>query len=254
MSAVKDIFEDAKRHKSDNQENNSEAEILNLETKKFEKRAWRNIKVGNIIRVTNERFFPADIVMLSSSGHKGLAYVETKSLDGETNLKHKVCNQEVLAVTMTENELSKVKGTIECEPPNEHIYEFKGNMESKQFGQKISIDKDNFLLRGSSLRNTDWVTGIVVFTGHDTKIMMNSASARAKKSRIEVLTNKMIFSVFIIQLILCLFGGVYGTTWLSIYKVETSSYLSYDTETSVWKTSWPLNALQRFGTWILIFT
>lgn len=65
------------------------------------------------------------------------------------------------------------------------------------FKDVISINKDNFLLRGSSLRNTDWVTGIVIFPGHDTKIMRNSTSSRVKKSRLELLTNKMIISVFI---------------------------------------------------------
>jgi len=44
-------------------------------------------------------------------------------------------------------------------------------------GKKISLGADNMILRGCKLRNTEWVIGVTVFSGHDTKIMMNSAKA-----------------------------------------------------------------------------
>jgi phospholipid-transporting ATPase len=51
------------------------------------------------------------------------------------------------------------------------------------------------LLRGSSIRNTNYIYGVVVFTGHDTKIMKNSAAAKYKFSSLEILTNKAILVV-----------------------------------------------------------
>jgi magnesium-transporting ATPase (P-type) len=51
--------------------------------------------------------------------------------------------------------------------------------------EEISLTYDNFLLRGSSLKNTDWVTGVVVFPGHDTRIMRNSCGAKIKLSKVE---------------------------------------------------------------------
>ena len=45
---------------------------------------------------------------------------------------------------------------------------------------------DSFLLRGTSVRNIDWAIGIVVYTGHDTRVMMNSFKTRAKKSTVEI--------------------------------------------------------------------
>lgn len=39
--------------------------------------------------------------------------------------------------------------------------------------QPIPIGIDNLLLRGTILRTTDAVTGVVVYTGHNTKVMMN---------------------------------------------------------------------------------
>ena len=51
--------------------------------------------------------------------------------------------------------------------------------------KRVSLSYDNFLLRGSSLKNTDWIYGVIVFTGHDTRIMKNSTGSRAKKSKVE---------------------------------------------------------------------
>jgi magnesium-transporting ATPase (P-type) len=63
--------------------------------------------------------------------------------------------------------------TIECEKPNEFLYTFNGSlMVNKDI---VAIDKDQILLRGSSLKNTKWIYGIALYTGHDSKIMMNSA-------------------------------------------------------------------------------
>jgi len=41
------------------------------------------------VKVTCDKYFPADMVLAQSSDPKGVCYVETKNLDGETNLKHK---------------------------------------------------------------------------------------------------------------------------------------------------------------------
>jgi phospholipid-transporting ATPase len=57
---------------------------------------WKNIKVGMVVKVLENQFFPADLILLYSSGPKGICYIETKNLDGETNLKHKVTNKEVM--------------------------------------------------------------------------------------------------------------------------------------------------------------
>jgi len=61
----------------------------------------------------------------------------------------------------------------------------------------IPLDADQFLLRGSSLRNTGFILGIAIYTGHDTKVMKNSARSRPKQSKIEKAMNKYIMiSIF----------------------------------------------------------
>jgi len=48
-----------------------------------------------LIKINEDEFFPADIVVLQSSDKGGGLFVETKNLDGETNLKTKTVNRKL---------------------------------------------------------------------------------------------------------------------------------------------------------------
>ena len=88
ISMIKDIYEDFLRHRQDSEENNRKAE-LGTRYFDFRKLRWQDIEVGQILKVYENQYFPCDILILNSSLPKGICYVETKNLDGETNLKHK---------------------------------------------------------------------------------------------------------------------------------------------------------------------
>ena len=116
---IKDAIEDHKRYKSDNEENNRLTECVPIssdddsgaiDTEKsdfnqngvtaksndFQESKWRQIKVGQIVKVHENDYFPCDIVLLNTSLPKGICYIETKSLDGETNLKHKQAEKKIM--------------------------------------------------------------------------------------------------------------------------------------------------------------
>ena len=96
MSAIKDLFEDLKRHKSDDLENNRHVMVANTQTGTFEQKQWKDLRVGNVVKIFKNEYFPADLLLLNSSAPKGICYIETKNLDGETNLKHKSSNKEIM--------------------------------------------------------------------------------------------------------------------------------------------------------------
>ena len=179
LSLIKEAIEDFKRHVQDRAQNTSPSERFNGTS--FESCEWRDIQVGNVVRVVRDQFFPCDIIMLESSLEENSCYVETKNLDGETNLKTKR-SVDLGTITKVDREtcakLTSGGTSIECEHPNNSLYTYSGNLTIGtplyEEPKKISLNPSNVLLRGSSLRNTEWIVGIAVYTGHDSKVMMNS--------------------------------------------------------------------------------
>ena len=84
---------------------------------------WCNLRVGDVVRVVNETYFPADLVILKSSDPKGRVFVETKSLDGETNLKTKFVPKELVSSAFDTNTIR-----INYESPNPYLSRFNGSM------------------------------------------------------------------------------------------------------------------------------
>jgi phospholipid-transporting ATPase len=116
----------------------------------------------------------------------------------------------------------------------------------------IPLSIENLLLRGSSLKNTDWVIGLVVYAGHDTKIMKNSSSAKYKMSKIEKITNMQIIYIFCVQIILCMVAAMIATLWITD-NLDEYWYLNFDTS-DPWVTKKLRVFVKAAGTWQLIFT
>ncbi|EFC39376.1 predicted protein [Naegleria gruberi] len=154
---IKDAYEDIKRLYSDRVTNNRIAHVLRGD--KFEDIFWKDVKTGDIVKVDNKEPFPCDLILVSSSESQGLCYVETSSLDGETNLKIKRCRHETLELS-TPEALDKTRMIVECEKPNNRLYKFEGTMVLSN-GKKLSIDTEQICLRGSSLKNTDFMIAVM---------------------------------------------------------------------------------------------
>ncbi|CAO3628413.1 unnamed protein product [Mucor hiemalis] len=210
ITAVKEVIEDFGVHKSDRELNSRKCKIY--DGSQFIEKPWKELKVGDICRIDNSQFFPADLILLSSSEPEGLCYIETSNLDGEVNLKIKQALPET-AIYTSPAQLSTFGGVVKSEQPNNRLYNYDGTLSTSfsSTGTKdYPLDPGMLLLRGAQLRNTSWIYGLVVFTGHETKLMLNSSKKPTKASNVTRKTNRNIlylFAMLVTMSILCSCGN-----------------------------------------------
>ncbi|XP_012994411.1 phospholipid-transporting ATPase ID isoform X4 [Esox lucius] len=208
ITAVKDATDDYFRYKSDQQVNNRQSQVLRgvLQNEK-----WMNVRVGDIIKLENNQFVAADILLLSSSEPYGLCYIETAELDGETNLKVRQ------ALTVTSElgadilKLAEFNGEVICEAPNNKLDKFKGTLYWR--GSKFPLDNEKMLLRGCVLRNTDWCFGMVIFAGLQTKLMQNCGRTTLKRTSIDKLMNTLVLWIFGFLVCMGVILAIGNTIW-----------------------------------------
>lgn len=305
VNGIKDFCEDYKRKQSDNRENKTKCTLIDPNTQGEKLVNWEDLKPGDILKIYKDEYFPADLLMMYSINKNGVAYVETKNLDGETNLKYKECvksTYRLLKHFETEEErveiAKKTFGRITCDYPNASMYDFEGvyyfenrasvvsfdksfnfgsqrkeisnhtfdrmhsydNIENSNLNENVNqnrvssvsknlnqvnitamldrrlsaiedegeklnsnenstiiLEFNNLLLRGSSLRNTDYIYGIVIYSGHFSKIMLNSLNARSKQSKVFKIMNSQLKFIILLQMVICF-------TFALFYSIDPNPY------------------------------
>uniref|UniRef100_A0A3Q2PUS4 Phospholipid-transporting ATPase n=1 Tax=Fundulus heteroclitus TaxID=8078 RepID=A0A3Q2PUS4_FUNHE len=223
ITAVKDATDDYFRHKSDNQVNNRQSQVLIRGSLQNEK--WMNVKVGDIIKLENNQFVAADLLLLSSTEPHGLCYIETAELDGETNMKVRQ-SVSVTAELGDPNNLALFDGEVVCEPPNNKLDRFCGTLYWRD--KKYPLTNQNMLLRGCVLRNTEACYGLVIFAGPDTKLMQNSGRTKFKRTSIDRLMNTLVLWIFGFLVCMGLILAVGNAVWEREVGSLFQSYLPWD--------------------------
>ncbi|MEE6487402.1 hypothetical protein FKM82_014884 [Ascaphus truei] len=193
VRGIRDILDDIARHKSDRAINNRPCEILMRQS--FYSEKWRDIQVGDIVRLQKEDFVPADLLLLYSSEPNSLCYVETADIDGETNLKFKQALMVTHSKLSTPGSLAAFDGKVTCEGPNSNMHVFVGTLEWN--AAKYSLDNECILLRGCRIRNTETCYGLVLYAGFDSKIMKNCGKVKLKKTKLDLLMNNIVAIIFV---------------------------------------------------------
>ncbi|XP_058402984.1 phospholipid-transporting ATPase VD [Diceros bicornis minor] len=214
--AIKDGLEDYRKYKIDKQINNLVTKVYSGKEKKYVHRCWKDVAVGDFIRLSCNEVTPADMVLLFSTDPDGICHIETSGLDGESNLKQR---QVVRGYAEQDSEVDpeKFSSRIECESPNNDLSRFRGFLEHSN-KERVGLSKENLLLRGCTIRNTEAVVGIVVYAGHETKAMLNNSGPRYKRSKLERRANTDVLWCVLLLVIMCLTGALGHGIWLSRYK------------------------------------
>uniref|UniRef100_A0A8C4I161 Phospholipid-transporting ATPase n=1 Tax=Dicentrarchus labrax TaxID=13489 RepID=A0A8C4I161_DICLA len=166
--------------------------VLRLRSEK-----WMDVQVGDIIKLENNQFVTADLLLLSSSEPLNLVYIETAELDGTAS--NLLCH------------LSLLLGEVRCEPPNNRLDRFTGTL--TYAGQKYPLDNEKILLRGCTLRNTEWCFGLVLFGGPETKLMQNCGKSTFKRTSIDRLMNVLVLCIFGFLAIMCTILAIGNYLW-----------------------------------------
>uniref|UniRef100_A0A3P9ALT3 Phospholipid-transporting ATPase n=1 Tax=Esox lucius TaxID=8010 RepID=A0A3P9ALT3_ESOLU len=212
LTALKDGWEDCRRFRSDRRINHTSCRVYSRKVSGFVERHWKDVRVGDLVEVASNEIIPADLLLLHTSDLNGVCHIETASLDGETNLKRRL----VVPGLNTQDssfEPQNFHCTVAVEKPNDNLNQFKGYIETSDM-KRLGFGIDSLLPRGCTVRNTDLATGFVVYTGHETKSMMNKNGPQYKRSKLECKMNIDVLFCVILLFSMCLIGALGHYVWL----------------------------------------
>ncbi|XP_076446004.1 LOW QUALITY PROTEIN: phospholipid-transporting ATPase VA-like [Babylonia areolata] len=252
VTSVKDAYEDFRRYTSDKKINNLTCRVHSRSEERFVKREWAKVYPGDFVHLSCNEIICADILLVRSSDPAGVCHIETSNIDGENNLKQR---QRVSSIELQGEEFSpdQFPYQVVVDQPNNSIYSFKGYVEKGQ--EKIPINSSNLLLRGCIIKNTDFVEGLVLYAGHETKAMMNNRGPRYKRSKLERLINRDVIWCVIVLLFVCFFCAIGSGLWLEQYidLVESTNLIPFIPYADVEEFSPLYQGFLVFWTYIIIF-
>lgn len=220
VSMAKEGYDDFRRYRLDKEENNRVASVLHA-YKPLDQESqadfsgpahwattkWKSIHVGDIVRLERDQPAPADLVVLNTTGENGVAYIETMALDGETNLKSKQTTAGLAEICDSIEKLALARPEVVVEDPNLDLYNFEGRVTVN--GETAPLTNLEVIYRGSILRNTPELVGLVIYSGEECKIRMNaSKNARVKAPSLQAVVNKIVVVICVFVVLLAVFLAV----------------------------------------------
>jgi len=251
VTATKDAYEDWGRAKQDRVKNESLYWVHR--DRRWVKIHAKNLHVGDIIKVEEGGRIPADVLLVGSGIDNGThAFIDTKDLDGETNLKPKTVPNHILSVLREKwRTLDMLHMTLNCDGSSGVMNEWHAELtvldhHGKPHTSQLTLD--SLVLSDCVLRNTPWILGFVVYTGDDTKIRKNMEAQMRnrvdKQSSVFRLTKKLFLCMAALQLCLCLAAGIFAGIKHS-YLSNHAWYLDASQPAGAY-------AFYRFWTWFII--
>ena len=273
---VLEAIQDLRRWRQDQAVNDAPCRVL--AGSGFVQRRWRDLRVGDVVCVRSDETFPADLLLLLSQHKDGLAYIETASLDGETNLKVFEAKPQIVAAAAARASLTAVPdgsgagfqpleeqavvervrlleqagAELECELPSASLYEWSGtvSLASSSGGgrERVAVEAKQLLLRGAVLRKTRWVVGVVVYAGVQTKLQMNDETGKEKTSLLMRKMQRALIWLLLGQLVVSLCFAAAKSGWDATFQAR-HVYLLQSADPPWWQWS---SYLEHTCTFILL--
>ncbi|TGZ66441.1 hypothetical protein CRM22_005327 [Opisthorchis felineus] len=233
ITIVKEGVYDIFRHRRDKRVNNKRFSVLEFDMNNnrlvWTERTSSSLRVGQIVRCVADQEIPCDLVLLASDGCKREVRLTTANLDGETSVKtHYALKKtfknygKILSMFPNDMKLDVVTQfkplliEVTYEAPNADFHRFEGNLitsTSNRAENSIPILVENLAFRGAVLHSTGCILGLVVYTGVDTKLSMNSKKRGRKYSSREDKLNFVLTLFLVTSILLCVMGTILATVW-----------------------------------------
>ncbi|OBA23112.1 phospholipid-translocating P-type ATPase [Metschnikowia bicuspidata var. bicuspidata NRRL YB-4993] len=227
VTMLKEAGDDIARRRRDIEQNNEQYEVLNrsfslgLDVASV---PLKNLKVGDLVRLHKDMRVPADLVLLHSSDPNGEAFIKTDQLDGETDWKLRVACPATQKAADSARLVDNV--SLVVAPPTKSIHSFQGKLvyrDSSGIESTVPLTVDQTLWANTVLASGTAV-GIVVYTGIETRQLLNTTMSGVKTGLLEIEINSiskiLCVTVFILSVALVLAQGFppSGTWYIDILR------------------------------------
>ncbi|KAK4467824.1 hypothetical protein MN116_008747 [Schistosoma mekongi] len=239
ITMIKDGIEDILRHNADKQLNSIEYLVLNIDFH-YKHINWilkkaSMLSVGDVIRCNVNQSFPCDLLLLSSSNSYGQVCITTANLDGECNIKkystlikyqsiyqylinNQYHNENININLNFEQIIKQLYLYVNCQQPTNDLTLFQGhysNNSTYNNNKLYPLTIKNLALRGTKLISTDYIIGLVIYTGKDTKLSLNSQTIQRKYSTRENLSNIILLIFILNMIIITLLLTILSIIWIN---------------------------------------
>ncbi|CAI2733272.1 unnamed protein product [Schistosoma spindalis] len=252
ITMIKDGLDDLLRYYSDQQLNSIEYYVLTIDfdqkSIKWLPKKSSLLSVGDVIYCKNNQSFPCDLLLLYSSNSNGQVNITTINLDGENSIKKyytlieyqliysNYCNIDQSIQTNLNSFnfqyiIQQLYLYVICQQPNENLMSFQGhyktaphlnhhesgdgdNGDNGDGGRYLPLNWKNLVLRGSKLISTDYIIGLVIYTGQDTKLSLNSKHSQRKYSTREKLSNMILLIFMVAMVTITILVSIISTLWI----------------------------------------
>ncbi|KAG3293691.1 ATPase phospholipid transporting 9B (putative), transcript variant X7 [Ictidomys tridecemlineatus] len=181
-----------------------------------------DIQVGDLIIVEKNQRIPSDMVFLRTSEKAGSCFIRTDQLDGETDWKLKVavsCTQRLPAL----GDLFSIRAYVYAQKPQLDIHSFEGTFTRE--------DSDPPIHESLSIENTLWastivasgtVIGVVIYTGKETRSVMNTSNPKNKIGLLDLelnqLTKALFLALVVLSVVMVTLQGFAGPWYRNLFR------------------------------------
>ncbi|KAK6491592.1 putative phospholipid-transporting ATPase IIB isoform X2 [Huso huso] len=220
VTMVREAVDEYRRYQRDKEMNSQMYSKLTVRGKVQVKSS--DIQVGDLIIVEKNQRIPADMIFLRTSEKNGSCFIRTDQLDGETDWKLKiavVCTQRLPAL----GDLFSINSYVYAQKPQLDIHSFEGNFTRE--------DSDPPIHESLSIENTLWastivasgtVIGVVIYTGKETRSVLNTSNPKNKMGLLDLelnsLTKALFAAMVVLSVVMVALQGFVGPWFRNLFR------------------------------------